>query len=73
MKILYRISQYSGWVLLFFMILYFITGYGILWGVMDPVLAKTIHEKILPIPTIIAIIAHMSFRLKLIFSKKNES
>ncbi|KPJ55365.1 hypothetical protein AMJ47_00640 [Parcubacteria bacterium DG_72] len=72
MKTLYKISQYSGWVLLLFMVLYFVTGYGRLWNAMDPVLAKTIHEKILPIPTIIAIVAHISFRLKIIFSRKNE-
>jgi len=73
MKALYKISQYSGWVLLFFMILYFATGFGRLWGAVDPVLAKIIHEKWLPIPTIIAIFLHISFRLKVIFSKKHES
>jgi len=72
-KVLYQISKYSGWVLLAFMVLYFFIGYGFLWGVIDPVLAKTIHEKLLPIPTIIAILGHISLKLKIIFTAKNES
>lgn len=70
---LYKISKYSGWFLLFFMIFYFFTGYGRLWGVIDPVWAKFVHETLLPIPTIIAIILHIAFRIKIIFTKKNEN
>lgn len=69
-KILFKISKYSGWVLLVLMVLYFFTGYGLLWNVLDPVGAKLLHERILPIPTIIMIILHILFPLKVIFSKK---
>ena len=72
-KFLFKTSKYSGWVLLFFMILYFFTGYGSLWGVINPVRAKFVHETILPIPTIVAIILHIAFRIKIIFTKRNES
>lgn len=56
---IFRVSKFSGWVLAILILLYFISGYGIRRGFMDPVLAKKMHEKWLLIPTIIFFILHI--------------
>lgn len=63
-KILFQLSQWSGYGLAAVMILYFISGYGMTKAIIDPVFAKTLHEKWLPIPSVCLILLHICFRLR---------
>lgn len=69
-KILLRLSRISIYFLAGFMVLYFISGYGMTKNIIDPVFAKSLHEKWLPIPTVLFIILHVSFPLKIALIKR---
>lgn len=69
-KILFKLSRWSGYVLIVLMVLYFISGYGMTKQIIDPVLAKTLHEKWLLWPTVIALLLHTLFRLRCFLIKK---
>ncbi len=63
-RILIKTARFSGYVLALLMMLYFISGYGMTKGIMDPVLAEKLHDKWLPIPFIIFFILHVFIYLK---------
>ena len=72
-KILFKLSRWSGYILIVLMILYFISGYGMIKQIIDPVLAKILHEKWLPWPTVIFLLLHTLFRLRSFLIKKIKS
>lgn len=63
-KILFKTANFSGYVLAILMLFYFISGYGQTKGIIDPVFAKTMHEKWLPLPTAIFFVLHCFLYLK---------
>ena len=54
-----RIDRFSVWILLVIIFLFVITGYGMTKNIMDPVLAKYIHTRLLPIPFFVFLMAHV--------------
>lgn len=69
-KILFRASRWSGYILVFSMVSNFISGYGMTKGIIDPVLAQSLHEKWLPIPTVVFLILHILFPLRVALRKR---
>lgn len=69
-KILFQLSRWSGYCLIAMMLLYFISGYGMTKNIIDPVFAKTLHEKWLPIPATIFILCHILFRFRSFLRKR---
>lgn len=63
-KFLFKTANFSGYVLFVLILLYFISGYGMTKGVFDPVFAKTLHDKWLPVPFIIFFILHCFLHFK---------
>lgn len=57
-KFLIKGAEYAGYGLAVLMFLYLISGYGSTKGIIDPVLAKSLHEKWLPLPTFIFFTFH---------------
>ena len=53
-----RIDNFGVWILLFLILLFIFTGYGMTRQVMDPVLAKYIHSQLLPIPLFVFFLIH---------------
>src|SRR3989338_4293833 len=68
MKLFSVIEHYGCWILAVFMLLFIITGLGITKNIMDPRLAKQLHENILPVPFYVLFLIHAFFpvRAKLI-------
>jgi len=63
-KILFKLHQISGWVLLLLTILFFVSGYGMKKQIIPIDLAIKLHNKILPIPFLIFLILHCLFPIK---------
>ncbi|MCD6270980.1 hypothetical protein J7J24_01325 [bacterium] len=61
---LLKIQRISGVILLVLVILFFISGYGTTRQIIDPIFAKILHEKILPVPFVFFLLLHISFWLK---------
>lgn len=74
-KFLYKTANFSGYALILLMSLYFVSGYGMTKAIIDPVLAKMLHDKWLPLPTIIFFVLHvflhLRFRLNRWFKNKH--
>ncbi|MBL7053643.1 hypothetical protein ISS06_00360 [Patescibacteria group bacterium] len=72
-RILFKISNYAGPLLGIIMLIYIISGYGITKGIMSPLLAKSLHSRLLPIPLFMVIGLHafikMNFNLRKRVSK----
>ena len=58
---LIKFDRICAWSLVGVMVAYFITGYGQTREIISPELAKTIHDKILPVPSIIAFAVHSAY------------
>ena len=58
-KFLAWFDRYGKWILAVFMLLFIITGLGITKGIMDPKLAKELHENVLPVPFYFLILMHV--------------
>lgn len=54
-----KIDHWGVWVLLFVLLGYILTGYGITKNIMDPLLAKYLHSRILPLPLFFLFIIHV--------------
>ena len=54
-----RIDDFGVWILLFLILLFIVTGYGVTKHIMDPVSAKYIHSQLLPIPFFIFLLIHV--------------
>ncbi len=65
MKTLCKIDRFMAWVLLFGMILFFVTGYGMTKGVINIDLAVDFHNKYLPVIVIIAFLYHAGYATRL--------
>ncbi len=69
MKYLVKIDRLAAWVLFLGLISYFITGYGMTKGIIDPVLATKIHVEILTYILLLAFVVHTSFAIHLAFKR----
>lgn len=58
-KFLIKLSRFSAWALLVLMVIYIITGYGMLKGIIDPVFSRRLHNDLLPIPLFIFFVLHV--------------
>jgi len=65
MKTLTKIDRLSAWILLIGMVFYFISGYGITKGIINPQFAYLVHSKYLNVTVIIAFIFHAGFATRL--------
>lgn len=63
-RFLIKTQKISGVILLVLVILYFISGYGITKGIIDPDVAKFLHERILPVPFVLFLLLHIAFWVK---------
>lgn len=69
-KILFWVGRWSGYGLVVIMVLYFISGYGMTKGIMDPVFATSLHVIWLPIPFVVFLLFHVLFRLRSFLRKR---
>lgn len=58
-KFLIKLSRFSAWALLVLILVYIITGYGMLKAVIDPVFSRYLHNNLLPIPLFIFFAFHV--------------
>ena len=58
-KFLHWIDKIGMWILMFLVLSFVLTGYGMTKHIMDPVLAKFIHTQLLPIPLLIFFCIHV--------------
>lgn len=58
-RFLIKLNRFSAWALLVLVILYIISGYGIIKGIIDPVFSKKLHEEVLVIPFFIFFVFHV--------------
>ena len=58
-KWLERVDHLGVWILLFLVLLFILTGYGMTKHIMDPVLAKYIHSQLLPLPLFFFLWVHI--------------
>lgn len=68
-KILFKTSNYAGYIAGGLLVIYFITGYGMTKAIIDPVFAKSLHEKWMPIPMVIACLLHIFIKVKFVLRK----
>jgi predicted heme/steroid binding protein len=68
-RYLVKIDRIAAWVLLCGMLLYFITGYGMTKGIIDPALATKLHLNFLTYIVAIAFIIHTSYAIHLAFKR----
>jgi predicted heme/steroid binding protein len=65
MKYLIKIDRLAAWALLGSILTYFISGYGMTKGIIDPVLALNLHTKYLPTVIILSFAIHTSYAIHL--------
>jgi len=63
--ILIKLNRISAWILLVFVFLFIISGYGMTKQIIDPVLAAKIHNTLIPIPFFVVFIFHISLCIRL--------
>lgn len=61
---LIQIDRASAWVLLFSVIAYMLSGYGLTKGIFDSQISLFLHRTILPTITMIAFVGHTSLAVK---------
>lgn len=75
-RFLIKLNRFSGWTLLVLIILFIISGYGMTKQIINPVTAKFLHDKLLPIPLFVFFLFHISFNARIAFRRwrvfKNE-
>ncbi len=59
-----KANRWAAWTAIIVIILFIVTGYGMTKRVMDPELAKYLHEEILPVPLFIALLVHGGLSLR---------
>lgn len=69
MKYIIRLDRLAAWLLFFCVIAYFISGYGMTKGIIDPALARIIHIQILPYIVLVGFIIHASFGIHAFFKR----
>ena len=70
-KFLVKIDKFGMWILLFLVLSFVITGYGMTKHIMDPVAAKYIHTQLLPLPLLIFFCIHVIKAIRNQFKKWN--
>jgi hypothetical protein len=58
-KWIHRIDEFGAWALLFLVLSFVMTGFGMTKHIMDPVLANYIHTRLLPLPLFFLFIVHL--------------
>lgn len=53
-----RLSRCTAWIAFVVILLFILTGYGMTKRIIDPDLAKFLHNKILPVALIVSLLAH---------------
>lgn len=53
-----KLSRYTAWIAFVVILLFILTGYGMTKRIIDPDLAKFLHNKILPIPLFVSLLLH---------------
>lgn len=56
-----KLDRICAWSLVAFMLIYFVSGYGMTKGIIPPVAAKFIHDSLLPIPSAFAFGFHSAY------------
>ncbi|MCX6781840.1 MAG: hypothetical protein NTW66_01870 [Candidatus Magasanikbacteria bacterium] len=69
MKFLIKIDRIAAWILFIGLILYFISGYGMAKGIIDPVMAAKIHMQYLTYIILVAFALHTGFAIHLAFRR----
>lgn len=59
-RFLTRLNMISGWILAILLILYILSGYGMTKGIMNPDLAKKLHNQWLAIPLFLSFVVHLA-------------
>ena len=67
---LIQIDRTSAWVLLFCIIAYMLSGYGMTKGIFDSQIARLMHRNILPTITMIAFVGHTSLAVRTAMMRK---
>ncbi len=62
-----KIDRFAAWLLLFLIIIFIISGYGLTKGIISPQLAKFLHSGYLPILLIAAFAVHTFYAIRLAF------
>jgi len=65
MKFWCTLDRIAAWVLLAGMTLYFLSGYGMSKGIIDPAFATRLHTDILPLPIALAFLIHVGYATRL--------
>jgi len=60
-----KINRSAAWALFIIMILFFISGYGLTKGIIDPAWAKMIHLDYLPLVILVVFVLHASIAIRL--------
>lgn len=63
-KFLIKLNRFSAWVLLVLIILFIISGYGMTKQIINPVFAKYLHDKLLPIPLFVFFLVHVGLSIR---------
>ena len=58
---LVKIDRVCAWSLVGFLLVYFITGYGMTKGLISPELSKLFHNTLLPVPAAAAFAIHSAY------------
>jgi len=67
---LIQIDRASAWVLLFSIITYMLSGYGLTKGIFDSEVSLFMHRNILPTITMIAFVGHTSLAVRAAMMRK---
>lgn len=68
-KFFNKLNTISALALLFLMLTYFITGYGMTKNIIDRGFATYLHTEILPIPIIIFFIIHAALGIRILLKR----
>lgn len=68
-KLCIKIDRIAAWILLFCVILFFFSGYGMTKGIVNQSLATFIHNQLLPVLIIPAFLIHTFFSIRLAFCR----
>jgi predicted heme/steroid binding protein len=69
MQKLCKIDRFAAWVLFISMLIYFISGYGMTKGLINPSFAAKLHTGWLPLIILIAFTLHTSYAIHLAFKR----
>jgi len=58
-KFLIKLNRFSAWVLLVLIILFIVSGYGMTKQIINPVSARYLHDKVLPVFLFIFFVFHV--------------